>query len=136
MEQTKLYFLNVLLAWGVFQLFLPVVSPARMGLFGINRELQFGVCNHGEPCASPQQKLRGKLFFTGEEEFGRPAVNKSPRLFIGRAAARREEGAVLSLQGMGAPPSDLPTLIEVSVYYYYCFLHFPFLIKIVLGKHH
>ena len=31
---------------------LPDISPAKVGLFGISRDLHFGVCNHGEPLAS------------------------------------------------------------------------------------
>ena len=27
---------------------LPDISPARMGLFGISTELQFGICKHGK----------------------------------------------------------------------------------------
>ena len=51
---------------------LPVISPTKkMGLFGIHKKLQFGVCNHGEPCASSQQKWRGELYYKGEKEVGR-----------------------------------------------------------------
>ena len=32
---------------------LPDISPAKVGLFGISRKLQFKVCNHGKPHASP-----------------------------------------------------------------------------------
>ena len=32
---------------------LPVISSTKMGLFEISRELQFTVCHHGEPHASP-----------------------------------------------------------------------------------
>ena len=42
---------------------LPGISTARMSLFVISRELQFGVCNHGEPHASPwiaREEHRGK----------------------------------------------------------------------------
>ena len=39
---------------------LPFISPAKMGLFGINKELQFGVCNHGELPASTQHKKERK----------------------------------------------------------------------------
>ena len=31
---------------------LPFISPAKMGLFGFSKELQFRVCNHGKPHAS------------------------------------------------------------------------------------
>lgn len=32
---------------------LPDIFLAKMGLFEISRELQFGICNHGESCVSP-----------------------------------------------------------------------------------
>ena len=38
----------------------PVISPAKMSLFGISRELQFGVCNHGEPHAREEISIVGK----------------------------------------------------------------------------
>ena len=43
-----------------------------MGLFGISKELQSRVCNHGEPRA----KRRGKLLYYGEKEVGRAIVNE------------------------------------------------------------
>lgn len=30
-----------------------IISPARIDLLGIAREMQFGICNHGELRASP-----------------------------------------------------------------------------------
>ena len=30
----------------------PHISPNKMGLFWMSRELQFGICNHGDPCES------------------------------------------------------------------------------------
>ena len=41
-----------------------------MGLSWISRELQFGVCNHGEPHASPQMGREGGLFHGGERQPG------------------------------------------------------------------
>lgn len=50
----------------------PVISPTKMGLFGISKELQFEVCNHGKP---PQQREE-KLFYGGQQEVGRATVNE------------------------------------------------------------
>lgn len=47
-----------------------------MGVFGINKELQFGVYRLGESCASPQQKWRGELLSKGEKEVGRAVINR------------------------------------------------------------
>ena len=54
----------------------PVISPAKMSLFGINRELQLGICKHGEPLARSKQQGEEKLFHRGEEDVGRANVNK------------------------------------------------------------
>ena len=41
---------------------LPGISPAKMGLFRISKELQFWVCNHDEPHAGPPaQGMQGCL---------------------------------------------------------------------------
>ena len=46
-----------------------------MGLFGISKILQYGVCNHDEPRASPpQQGEEGS--YRREKEVGRAIVNK------------------------------------------------------------
>ena len=37
------------------------ISPGKMDLFGISSELQFRVCNHGKPRASPHGKERRTL---------------------------------------------------------------------------
>ena len=42
---------------------LPVISLAKVGLFGISRELPFGVCNHGESCASSQAASQENTLF-------------------------------------------------------------------------
>ena len=47
-----------------------------MGLFGISKELQFGIYNHGKPCATPQQKWKGELFHREKKEIRRAIVNK------------------------------------------------------------
>ena len=61
---------------------LPDISPAKMDLFGISRELHFGVCNHGKPCASSFMAKEGEHFYREEKEVGR-AIIKRPWLFIG-----------------------------------------------------
>ena len=54
---------------------LPGISPAKMGVFEISRESQFGICNHCKPhSSSPTDSTftevvkeggRAKVFFTG-----------------------------------------------------------------------
>ena len=39
------------------------ISSAKMGLFRISRELQFGVCNHGEPRESSHLSREGEYFY-------------------------------------------------------------------------
>ena len=39
------------------------ISPAKMGLFRISRELQFGVCNYGEPRAGSHLSREGEYFY-------------------------------------------------------------------------
>ena len=46
-----------------------------MGLFGINNELEFLICNHGESHANSQQKWQGELFYKGEKEVGMATIN-------------------------------------------------------------
>lgn len=42
---------------------LPVISSACVSLFGINRELLFRLCNHGEPHARPHTARKGEHFY-------------------------------------------------------------------------
>ena len=52
-----------------------------MGLFGINNELEFLICNYGESHANSQQKWQGELFYKGEREAGMATVNKESMAF-------------------------------------------------------
>ena len=52
------------------------ISPAKIGLFRINKELQFGIRNHGKPHASSKKQGEEKLFYRGKEEVERTIVNK------------------------------------------------------------
>ena len=54
----------------------PVISPTKMDLFRISKELQFRVCKHGEPCASPRIAREEKLYYRRKEEVGKAIVNK------------------------------------------------------------
>ena len=47
---------------------LPDISPAKMGLFRINRELQFSVSDPGKPHASPHIAREGEHFYRMKEE--------------------------------------------------------------------
>ena len=52
------------------------ISSAKMGLFGISGELQFRVCNHGKPCASPHMAREGEHFQREEKEVGKDVVKQ------------------------------------------------------------
>ena len=39
----------------------------RLELLGINREFRFGVCKHGESCASPHKVREGECFYKGKK---------------------------------------------------------------------
>ena len=101
---------------------------SRNRLFGINKELQFKICNHGQPCASPQQENGQKSFMEGKRKLGVLQLTENPWLFIGRVVtvshwiscdqARRGSlssscQVLLSTQGMRAPFSDLSTLFKL-----------------------
>ena len=49
---------------------LPAISPVEMNLLGINKELQFGVYNCGEPHASLPTASGEGLFFKSKKEGG------------------------------------------------------------------
>lgn len=95
-----------------------------MGLFGIEREFKFGICNYGKPYVSLCMAREGECFYSGEKEAGRAIVNKSPWLFIGWGLSREEEGSFLFLLGSDNIPgsesfpflSPWLYLIEVSIY--------------------
>ena len=114
---------------------LPDFSPAKMGLFRISIELQFGVCKHGKPYAIPC--MTGK-----EKKGGRAIVNKESIVFHWQSSSQeRKEVFLLSVELCchyriwDSPSSGLPVIFN----WYFCslnFLHFPLLIKTFLWKHH
>jgi len=56
----------------------PGISPAKMGFFRVSRELQFGICNQGEPHVSPHSTRGGPCFYREEKEGERLSRAKSP----------------------------------------------------------
>lgn len=46
------------------------ISPVKMDLFRICRELKFGVCNCGEPCASFHMASKREWFYRGKGRLG------------------------------------------------------------------
>ena len=73
-----------LLAWNR----LPDISPAKMGLLRISRELQFEICNH----SSSLRAKEGEYFFR-EKGFSK----QSPWLFIGWVLAGKKEETLFFL---------------------------------------
>ena len=51
---------------------IPDISLGNMGLFGISRKLQFGVCNHGKSHASPHTAREGKHTSRGKRNVEGP----------------------------------------------------------------
>ena len=88
---------------------LPVISPAKMGLFGISRELQFRVCNHGEPHASPHVAREG-----GGKGSWEAVINKESLCFNWLSSCQDWEDSFFFLlgsaivAGCGSSLSDLP----------------------------
>ena len=104
---------------------LPDISPAKMGLFKINRELHFRVCNHGEPRASPFMAREGEHFYREEKEVGRYSKKKKKKeswLSISWVLARKEEESFFFLLGSAVIiwhesshfPDSWLSLIEVA----------------------
>ena len=93
------------------------ISPTKMGLFRTSRELQFKVCNHGEPYASPHMTREGEGFYRGKKEGGRDLVNRVHGFLLAESLPGRKKTFFLLLaqllsQGMITPPAGLPTLFN------------------------
>ena len=91
---------------------LPDIFPAKMGLFGISRELQFGVGIHGE------HARQGKENTFIERNVGRTVVKES-MAFQWLCPCQERRGVFLLPVGLcycyrvlGAPLSGLPTLFN------------------------
>lgn len=72
---------------------LPVISPVKIGLFSISKELQFRICN----CASHMHSKGRKMLFREENQGGRALVNKESRAFHWRSPCQESRGIFLLL---------------------------------------
>ena len=104
------------------------ISPTKMGLFGSNWELQFGICLPGEPHASLHTERECEHFHKGKQKWEGRSKHEviafhwlSPSSF----------GALLLSQGMRAPPSGFPTLFGWGFYLLGIFLHYFFFFNIL-----
>ena len=98
---------------------LPDISPAKMGLFWISRGLQFGVCDHDKPRASPNKAREGDHLYRREKELGRATVNKESKAESLPGKKRSLSsffGALLSSWGVTALPSGLLTLFNWGLF--------------------
>ena len=93
---------------------LPVISPAKMSLFGISRELQFGVYSQVKLHASPHRARKGELFHRQEKEVGKAGVNQESTAFHWLSCCQDRRGVFPGLcllsQDMRAPPSGFLTI--------------------------
>ena len=89
-----------------------------MGLFGIRKELQFGVRNQSEPNASEDKQekedFKERKGLLGDYSNGRVHGFSLAELLPGNRRSRPSSSwAVLSFKARGSP-FGLPTLFEVS----------------------
>ena len=88
----------------------------KIGLFRISGELQFRVCNHGEPCASSHMAREGEHFYKEEKEVGRAVANRVHGFLFAESLPGEKRSfssfcwALLSSQGTRAPPYSPLTL--------------------------
>lgn len=107
----------------------PDISPVNMDLFG-RRELQFRVCNHGEPSPSLCTEREREGFCTGKKEVGKAVVNKVHGFSLdetlpGIKRSLSSHWTLLLLQSVRAPPSGRSTLFNwgFCLIYIYIFYH-------------
>lgn len=89
---------------------LPVISTAKMDLFGI--------CNLGKLHESPPTQGKGKTFPEGQRKLG--GLRYTESMASQRPSPCQERSSscctLLSSQSLRAPASGLPTPFDVSVY--------------------
>ena len=90
------------------------------GFIQISRDLQFRVCNPGEPCAIPYKMREGEPFYRGERKSGgswRKQGVSGISLAEPLPAEKRTPSSSFIFAGHVSSASGFPTvLIEVSVY--------------------
>ena len=95
-----------------------------MGLFGISRELQFRVCNHGKLHASPHTAMEGKHTSGGKGNLQGPQETSRQRVhgfllaesLAGEQSHSSSFWALLSSQSMRALSFCHPTLFNLGFY--------------------
>lgn len=103
---------------------LPIISPAKIGLFRMCRELQFGVCHHGKLLVHLWRQGQENALIEGIEsweDYSRQTWLLLAELLPGKKSHLSFSCPVLLLfQGVRAPPSGFPT----SLYRGFCLLIF------------
>lgn len=102
------------------------ISPAKMTLFGISRELPFGVCSPDEPCASSHTATKGEYVHRGRKSWVGYSKQRVHEFSLDESLTGKKRNLFFFLLGSAitAGPESFPFcsqlyLIEVSVYYYY-----------------
>ena len=81
----------------------------KKGFFGISKELQCGVCNCDESCASSCKAKEGKHFYRGGKGSWGTIVNKVHGFSLTESLRRKkEESSFLSGSGMAAKYDSSP----------------------------
>ena len=100
---------------------LPDISPAKIGLFGISRELQSKVCSHVEPQPSSPPSKGRRGFYREENEVGRAIGKKKNvhRFFLAESLPGKKRvspscWALLLSQGVRMFLSGLPALFNLG----------------------
>ena len=118
---------------------LPDISSAKMGLFGISRELQFSVFNQGEPWASPHPTKEGENLQGGEGSVGWVAGNRVPGFSLAESLPGEERSLPVGL-GCLHRAWELPllvsqvSLIEDLIYHLFILQHTGFFLIFFLFK--
>ena len=109
---------------------LQVISLVKMSLFGISRELQFGVYSQVKLHASPHRARKGELFHRQEKEVGKAGVNQESTAFHWLSCCQDRRGVFPGLcllsQDMRAPPSGFLTISLQFVFFCMFFFFFFF----------
>ena len=110
---------------------LPDISPAKMGLFGISRELQFRVCSHGRPFKIPPQQGKENAFIQEKTKLQGYSTQRVHGFSLTKSLPGKKRSLssscwyLLLLQGMRAPFLVFwICLIEVSVYWFFTYPYF------------
>ena len=111
---------------------MPGISSARMGLFRISRELQFGICNYSERSTIYPHGKRRKCFYGEQkvESCDRKGFMSPHRLSPSLPATKSLVFSLLgsSFTGVRAPPSGLQFLLQFLLAFFIFISQYPVLI--------